>query len=246
MADPAAMEEFHARGVNSLPLVTRGDRYATGFDLAQIDDLLDIARDTDGRSLTGAELVDRALRILPAAMRFARQLPPARYEEEIPGMEGVTIPLILPDGTPMLLDDDTPYVPHRTYLGLVRHIVGHGAKFAWLAENPDVDISHPAKFASLGEPEESLGVEQLAERAQVSVDEIHRWWDATAGSNLESVMNTYMGPQTLHDMLQFTVNSLAQHTRQLMSALREWGIEPDGPIGEAEYEGLRLPAGVWN
>jgi hypothetical protein len=38
----------------------------------------------------------------------------------------------------------------------------------------------------------------------------------------------------------------AQHVRQLMLLRRDDGIEPDGPLSEADFAGLPIPKKVWD
>jgi len=47
-------------------------------------------------------------------------------------------------------------------------------------------------------------------------------------------------------VLERTCWHAAQHCRQLMAVLGQLGIEPDGPLGGAELDGLPLPEKVWD
>jgi hypothetical protein len=242
--DAEGASAVRALGVMALPVVTKGDAYAAGFDLAEIDAVVGLQRDGDDL-LPGGELAARSRAMLAAAARYTRQLPPEHHDDVIPGMEGVTGPLVMPDGTVLRFPDGTPFMPHRTALGLVRHIVGHGVKWYAMAEDPDIDISHIAVFGMLGEPLEDVSVDWLVDQLEVGADRIGRWWDTTSGRDLPRVMHTYSGPMPLHHMLQAMTVSLTQHTRQLMTILVDLGIEPDGPLSEKDYRGLHIPAGVW-
>src|SRR5262249_52184639 len=121
------------------------------------------------------------------------------------------------------------------------HIVGHGAKLVVLLEEPQsalfVDV---ARLGPYGEPDDRLPLERIvadAERARAGL--------FGARAELDRVIETYMGQVTGHGLLQVMAYSVAQHARQLESALLELGMEPDGRLGEAELEGLSLPAAVW-
>jgi hypothetical protein len=160
---PDEVEALALAGMGALPVVVRDDRYVMGANLADVDALLEL----DGRIttlLTGEELVDRTTRLLTAASRYTLQLPRDHYDDPIPGMEDVHGPLLLADGTPVLTESGAPYVPHRTSLGLVRHLAGHGAKFTLLAEErAGAAYANMAAYLPLGEPPETHDASQLAD-----------------------------------------------------------------------------------
>jgi len=239
------MDQLLARGIRGIPVVTVGDRQVLGFDLAQIDEALGLARNSTARQLSGEELVNRATVLLSAAGRFSLQLPANHYDDPFPGLENAKPPYIQ-GGRILKLSDGTPYVPHATFIGLVRHIVHHAEKFKHAMEHPDTDVvMDVALWTEFGEADLSLDVPSIVARLNAISEEILRLWRDGAERHLSQVMHTFLGPQTVAQMLQRDVYSLAQHTRQLMTKLLDLGIEPDGPIGAEEYEGLQLPVGVW-
>jgi hypothetical protein len=187
------------------------DRYALGINLAEVDDLLGLERTPVDPLLPGEELVERTVRLLEATIRFAQQLPPAHYDDAIPGMEGVKGPLVLPNGTAVVLPDGTPYVPHRTSLGLVRHIIGHGVKFKLLAEDPESDLyRHPEIYLPLGEPDHTLGLPDLLRETEEIIRDIQRWWGQASERDLERVVHTLWGAHSLQKVLHQNTYSLAQ------------------------------------
>jgi hypothetical protein len=58
-------------------------------------------------------------------------------------------------------------------------------------------------------------------------------------------VDTYYGPQPAHALLERTTWHAAQHLRQLYDLLGRMGVAPDRPLGEADWEGLPLPAEIW-
>lgn len=238
--EPAALEELRRHAVFSLPVVAVGDRYLGSPQLAEIDAALGIESEP-APLLPGDVLVERSRTLLAAAMRFARQLPREHYDDPTPGMEG-SGPLILPDGTAVMLADGRPYLPHATSIGLVRHIVGHGVKVLLLATEPDCGLfADPATFGPLGEPDEALSLAQIEREAARVGSELQH-----AQPDVDRVVPTYMGQRKIHDVLQAMTYSLAQHTRQLEDVVRSLGFDPDGPLSEADYRGLGLPEAVWH
>lgn len=72
-----------------------------------------------------------------------------------------------------------------------------------------------------------------------------RWWQDNADQLPETVA-TYYGPQSVGAFLERTCWHAAQHCRQLMLVLDMNGIDPDGPLGPRELDGLPLPEQVWD
>jgi hypothetical protein len=68
-------------------------------------------------------------------------------------------------------------------------------------------------------------------------------WSYPGGEG--TVIPTYYGEQTLHQVLERTTWHAAQHVRQLESLLEGLGIEPDRALTAADLEGLPLPSEIW-
>ena len=58
-------------------------------------------------------------------------------------------------------------------------------------------------------------------------------------------MTAYWGEQSMHEILERTAWHSAQHTRQLISVLDAFGVEPEGRLTAADLQGLPLPDNVW-
>ena len=97
-------------------MVTKGERFVVGVerDFEQLDQLLGLQHRAGGRLISGAELVERACRMLTTAMRFAHQLPTTHYDDLITGMEDAKEETFVLDGHVLIAADGKPYVPHRT------------------------------------------------------------------------------------------------------------------------------------
>lgn len=213
------MDELKEMGALALPVLARGDDHVIGLDMDRVRAFVGV-EEPPVEMLPAAELVQRAVRFLPAAVRFAAQLPPDCHDRPIPGRD-------------------------RTYLGLANHIVAHVEMFLTLAGG--------AAFTLEGVDEEVLrGLErhidppqQLGVRAGEATTRLRDWLSAAAADELDRVVPTFFGDQTVHALLSSCVYSVAQHTRQLAAVLGMLGVQPDGPIADDAYAGLALPAGVW-
>jgi hypothetical protein len=71
------------------------------------------------------------------------------------------------------------------------------------------------------------------------------WWaknDHAASKTLE----TYYGPQTLHELLERTTWHSGQHVRQYMMLLEKEGVSHHRPLVDADFAKLPMPQNVWD
>ena len=64
-------------------------------------------------------------------------------------------------------------------------------------------------------------------------------------SDLDRLVKTFFGDQTLYALLGSCAYSVAQHTRQLIAVLELLGGKPDRPLADDDYAGILLPASLW-
>ena len=125
----------------------------------------------------------------------------------------------------------------RTNLALANHIVEIAAGYVKVAAGADFDHGVSAAI-----PDAEVGREALASRSGAVVA-------ALVGESPLSPadeVGTFFGPSTLHAVLERCTWHVAQHVRQQAMVLEGLGIEPDRPLGVGDFEGLPLPAGVWD
>jgi glutaredoxin len=246
-SDTSALEELRSRNIRAIPVVTLGDKHALGFDLQQVDDLLDGRTASESPVSPIHEVLERACLVLGTAARLAAQLPADHRDDFVPHGE-TQQPIVLPDGTPMLTVDGLPYIPHNTYIGLVRHIVGHAAKFRVALRQPGSPIFHGLElFAPYGEPSRAVGLPGLVDCLNDAAADARAWVNRPpADELLERSFDTCLGIHTAHWLIESQTVSVAHHTRQLTSLLVANGIEPDRPLDDALYVRLRLSPKVWD
>ena len=71
------------------------------------------------------------------------------------------------------------------------------------------------------------------------------WWaknDRAASKSLE----TYYGPQTLHELLERTTWHSGQHVRQYMMLLEKEGVSHHRPLVDTDFAKLPMPQNVWD
>ncbi len=59
-------------------------------------------------------------------------------------------------------------------------------------------------------------------------------------------LQTYYGPQSLHELMERTTWHSGQHVRQYMMLLEREGVAHHRPLGEADFAKLPMPQNVWD
>jgi glutaredoxin len=244
--DAAAFDDMQKAGIKTFPSVRVGERWATGLDLEQVDELVGLTRDPSGRQLAIEELVDRATRFLELDCRLAGQIPAEHWDDPTPTMSPFNAPVLF-------MADGSPYVPHHTYKLLVHHIAGHGEKFKRLALA--ADGVHEIGFgnevitgedAAFGEPDEGTPMYRVANQMDLTAKDLRAWLLVAGDYDLSRIVQTHYGPRTIHQLLQTAVVSLAQHSRQLIQLITErLGLAAEGHIPDSQFDGLLMPTTIW-
>jgi hypothetical protein len=71
------------------------------------------------------------------------------------------------------------------------------------------------------------------------------WW-AKNDHNASKTLQTYYGPQTLHELLERTTWHSGQHVRQYMMLLEKEGVTHHRPLVDADFAKLPMPQNVWD
>lgn len=95
------------------------------------------------------------------------------------------------------------------------------------------------------EPAADAGTDMLVEYGKKVRQRYLDWWaqnDHAASRTLE----TYYGPQTLHELLERTTWHCGQHVRQYMMLLEKEGVSHHRPLVDADFAKLPMPQNVWD
>lgn len=71
------------------------------------------------------------------------------------------------------------------------------------------------------------------------------WW-AKNDHGASKTLQTYYGPQTLHELLERTTWHSGQHVRQYMMLLEKEGVSHHRPLVDADFAKLPMPRNVWD
>jgi hypothetical protein len=85
----------------------------------------------------------------------------------------------------------------------------------------------------------------VAAYGQQVLDALHAWWDPLVDKSGRQTVQTYYGPQMLHELMERTTWHCGQHVRQWFMLLGIAGIEA-APLDDAAFAGLPMPSSVWD
>ena len=143
---------------------------------------------------------------------------------------------IVPQMPDALLGQEVPGRP-RSYLMLGHHLfrIPEGmlevAAGAMLTDGPPPHMNTSAALAAYG---------------QHVLSALHTWWDAKPDKSGHGTVQTYYGPQLLHELQERMTWHCGQHVRQWFMLLEMAGIQPIVTLDESAFAGLPMPRSVWD
>ena len=137
------------------------------------------------------------------------------------------------------LDIHVPGRP-RSYRALAFHLFR--VVDAFLDANEDVTLVQ-AMFRE--EPAADASTAALVAYGTKVRDRFRAWWQAgdTAPSK---TLQTYYGPQSLHELMERTTWHSGQHVRQYMMLLEKEGVTHHRPLVASDFAKLPMPQNVWD
>jgi hypothetical protein len=204
-------------GARSIPVLSRGDEFVFAQNIAQVVAFLKLDEKT-GPVLSPAQLVERMDRFLGAALRIIPLMPDDRLDTEVPNRP-------------------------RAYRVLAHHMFRIPDAF--------VEVAGGAFFAQ-GLPTNVPRQEDLASTAALAAyghgvrQRVAQWWDTTADQSCHETVQTYYGPQKLHEVLERATWHIGQHCRQWMMLLDKAGITFERPLADPDFADLPMPKQVWD
>jgi len=210
------MDLLRGLGADSVPVVSKGDKFVYAQSLGDVADFLDLDVSV-GPQLSAPELVDKLDMVLAAAQRFWRQMPDDVLERKLPNRD-------------------------RSYRVLAHHIFRIPEAFLEVMSGKPLTY----EMLTTPPPDDMRTVEQVAAYGQDIRDRIKSWWLALEDVTGEQRVPTYYGDQPMHEVLERTTWHAAQHVRQTMMILEQLGIAPDKPLTADDLVGLPVPDKVWD
>jgi glutaredoxin len=212
------MARMRARGFDMAPVVCLGDRCVSGVDIPAVAALLGIDH-TPHPVLPPDRLYPKMVAVLDALVRYARQIPYERLTHRSPDRD-------------------------RTFRELLLHAMDAPWAFVLGYETGREQWRHPAMTEA---KTPTMTGEEIAAYGLRVREVLTTWWE-TAGrfDELDRVIESYWGAQSLLDCMERETWHSAQHARQVLMFLDQLGIEPDGRLTGDDLAGLPLPDHVWS
>lgn len=217
LTDAAGRAELQRLGARSIPVLSRGDEFVFAQNIAQVVAFLKLDEKT-GPALSPAQLVERMMRFIDAALAIVPLMPENRLDTEVPNRP-------------------------RSYRALAHHMFRIPEAFvevaggAFFSQRLPTAVPDQADMAGIG-PLEGYGLRVR--------DKLRECWEGTADKSASGPVETYYGLQTLHEVLERATWHIGQHTRQWMMLLEMAEVSFVRPLGEGDFADLPMPKKVWD
>jgi hypothetical protein len=216
LEDPAGLDELRRLGARSVPVLSRGDEYVFAQNIGHVVEFLGLNEAT-GPVLTPEQLIRRLDGFLDAAIRMVPQMPDASLSTEVPNRP-------------------------RSYRVLAHHIFRIPETF--------LEVAHGATLSyenlTARPPDAMMGTADITAYGADVRGRLAAWWAAKPDKSGRDPVQTYYGPQVLHEYLERTTWHVGQHVRQWVMLLGMAGIAADRPPGERDFADLPMPNEVWD
>ena len=204
-------------GARSIPVLSRGDKFVFAQNIAQVVEFLKLDEKT-GPVLSPAQLVERMTHFIDAAVTLVPLMPDDRLDTEVPNRP-------------------------RKYRVLAHHMFRIPESFVEIAGGAYFSAGLPGAVA---DPSDMASTAALADYGKRVRDKVQAWWRETPDKSAQQTVQTYYGPQKLHEVLERSTWHIGQHTRQWMMLLDMAGVEFERPLGDADFADLPMPKQVWD
>ena len=216
LADPEGLPELKRLGARSIPVLSRGDDWTFAQNLGHVVKFLGL-NENAGPVLSPNELVGRMDIFLSAAIRNIKLMPDSEMESQAPGRP-------------------------RSFRVLSHHISRIVETFLEVAEG--AELTH--ELISTGPPEDMKTFASISAYGQTVLDRLRAFWAAKVDKTGKEMVQTYYGPQMLHELMERTTWHSGQHVRQWFMLLGMHGVTPDQPLGDEAFSKLPMPSSVWD
>jgi hypothetical protein len=197
-------------------VLSRGDDWTFAQNIAHVVKFIGLNEAT-GPVLSPGQLVERMRLFLRTAIAIVPLMPDTMLATEVPNRP-------------------------RSYLALGHHLfripegmmeVAAGAMLTNdLLTNGPTDGMHTS--AALG----AYG--------QLVLAALNAWWGAQTDKTGQQVVQTYYGPQALHEVMERTTWHCGQHVRQWFMLLDMAGITPPVTLDDSAFARLPMPSSIWD
>jgi hypothetical protein len=217
LEDAAGRAELQRLGARSIPVLSRGDEFVFAQNIAQVVAFLKLDEKA-GPVLSPAQLVERMTRFIDAARAIVPLMPDAKLDTEVPNRP-------------------------RAYRVLAHHMFRIPESFVEIAGGAFFGDKLPGEVRDKADLANTAALAAYGGRVR---DSVAGWWRQTPDKSAQQIVETYYGPQKLHEVLERSTWHIGQHTRQWMMLLDMAGIGYERPLHDADFADLPMPKQVWD
>lgn len=210
------MAELRHLGARSVPVLSRGDAWVFAQNIGHVVNFLGLNEAT-GPVLSPAELKQRLDLFVRTAIQIVPQMPDRLLATEVPNRP-------------------------RSYLALGHHLFRIPEGMIEVAQGATLDNA----MLTGGPPPEMKTTAALSAYGQQVLASLDTWWDAKADQIGRQTVQTYYGPQTLHEVMERTTWHCGQHVRQWFMLLRMAQLPPTVALDNTAFADLPMPTSVWD
>lgn len=215
LLDPTAKAELQVLGLDVTPVTVVGDKVIIGYNAPELAAAFGLPG-PEAMQSNPRWLLAKLELLMPAVIKIARQIPDDKLDWVTPHGKGT--------------------MRNLTYHTLNRPMMALDAErsgvHTWEEKREVVKAALATGFNTS---------EEIACYGE-SVLEAMRWWlGGTGNCDLEKVVDTYHGPQSVGFMLTLAVGHMVHHIKQLYDYLDMIGITPADPVGDKAFTGVLVP-----
>lgn len=216
LEDADGVSELRRLGARSVPVLSRGDDWIFAQNIGHVVKFLGLTK-AAGPVLPPAQLMQRLDRFVSTAVQIIPQMPDDRLDTDVPNRPR----------SYRVLGHHIFRIPEA----LLEVVAGATLTYEMLTSPPLAEIRTGADITGYG---------------QLVLASMRRWWNAKPDKTGREIVQTYYGPQLLHEYLERTTWHCGQHVRQWIMLLGMAGITPQATLGDPDFASLPMPSSVWD
>jgi hypothetical protein len=197
-------------------VLSRGDDWVFAQNIGHVVKFLGLNEAT-GPILSPSELMERLDLFIRTAIEVVPQMPDTSLSTEVPNRP-------------------------RSYLALGHHLFRIPEVLPEVADGATLTN----KMLTDGPPEDMRTGAALGIYGQGVLAALHAWWVSKQDKTAQETVQTYYGPQLLHELMERTTWHCGQHVRQWFMLLGMAGITPAVTLDDTAFGGLPMPSSVWD
>jgi hypothetical protein len=197
-------------------VLSRGDDWVFAQNIGHVVKFLGLNEAT-GPILSPSELMERLDLFIRTAIEVVPQMPDTSLSTEVPNRP-------------------------RSYLALGHHLFRIPEVLPEVADGATLTN----KMLTDGPPDDMRTGAALGIYGQRVLAALHAWWVSKQDKTAQETVQTYYGPQLLHELMERTTWHCGQHVRQWFMLLGMAGITPAVTLDDTAFGGLPMPSSVWD